>query len=708
MSAFHRLSPGDWITFEDEAQQVTGFSDTCVRLRSSTGRGQLILTAELLSDPGFAPRPPGDGPPPQPVAAVDALAVLDDLPQQEAQRVLDLEAHLLEVVSGYRSGDAGTAEPGEPRPQYDPALPVEQRVKAKADELGRTPRAVFQQLRKWREEGVRALVDKRKVRPSNPLAGVDPRIIDAIRQQAAYEVEDSTGGLPRFRRRVQKRLDEQHGPGAVALPSKDTFRRHVALLTNGRYTFGPSSTRRTNAGQPDRMFGHVIAMRPGELVMLDTTRLDVIAYDPLTDATVPVELTVCLDLFSRSILSWRMTPEGTKGIEIGMLVADAMMPEPMRPAWTESLRFSMDKIPYKRLAEFDERLALAAARPVIYPESLMIDHGKPYESDVLRRACRKLGINILPSREGKPTDKPEVEAAFDTIREQFSEHVAGYKGSSVAQRGRDVEASARWTISELEEFFAEYVVTVYQRRRHGGLTVPGHPKQHLSPNEAYAMGVEMAGYVTCPSDPDLYYELLPIIWRQIRPGGVQSDYLFYDDPVIYKHRNEKSHYKNPRYPKLSGLWPIRIDPRNLLHAYFYDELGDQKWHVLTWTHALETHRPFTDVMLREVKRLLAERGKRPDEEAEIAATLEALQNRTDSPQSWSTSDRRRATKEAERARAVARDQRRAAAAAEPAIALYAVPDLADESQDDPEEITVDLSDLTAAEIWSPRASKAAR
>jgi len=29
-----------------------------------------------------------------------------------------------------------------------------------------------------------------------------------------------------------------------------------------------------------------------------------------------------------------------------------------------------------------------------------------------------------------------------------------------------VAAVARWTVAELEEFFAEYVVPVYQRRRH--------------------------------------------------------------------------------------------------------------------------------------------------------------------------------------------------------------------------------------------------
>ncbi|MEU1465193.1 hypothetical protein ABZ467_31835 [Streptomyces sp. NPDC005727] len=38
--------------------------------------------------------------------------------------LLELEGHLLESVTGYRSGDALTPEPGEPRAPYNPADPA--------------------------------------------------------------------------------------------------------------------------------------------------------------------------------------------------------------------------------------------------------------------------------------------------------------------------------------------------------------------------------------------------------------------------------------------------------------------------------------------------------------------------------------------------------------------------------------------------------
>jgi hypothetical protein len=325
-----RLAYGDWIEFEDERHQVVGWADTAVRLRSETGAMQLIAAAALMAAPSFRPAEAPSDTEDGAGLALDPTALLDGIPDDAVKKAIDLEAHLLEVTTGYRSGDPDTAEPGEPRPEYLPELSLHQRIQPKATELGYTPRRLYQMINSWEADGIWALVDKRKARPRNPLARLDPRIIDAIRDQDAAERFDSTGSVKRFRRRVQNRLDAAHGEGAVPLPSEDTFRRAARLLLNGRHTFGSSKTRQTTANQPQRSFGHLTAQRPGEVVMLDTTPLDVLAYDPLTDSTGRVELTIAIDLCTRSLLAWRLTPEGTKSIDIGLLVADAMTPEPMR------------------------------------------------------------------------------------------------------------------------------------------------------------------------------------------------------------------------------------------------------------------------------------------------------------------------------------------------------------------------------------------
>jgi putative transposase len=64
---------------------------------------------------------------------------------------------------------------------------------------------------------------------------------------------------------------------------------------------------------------------------------------------------------------------------------------------------------------------------VVFPEKVIIDHGKAFASQARKDACRRYGISVQDARAYRPTDKPQVEAAFKTIRSGFSQHVAGYK-----------------------------------------------------------------------------------------------------------------------------------------------------------------------------------------------------------------------------------------------------------------------------------------
>lgn len=728
MSKPHRLATGQWIQFCDQQYQVVGFTDTCTRIRARTGRNsELVMTSVLLAECILTPESGQE--PATPVhggIATDAAgtgcgededqivfggwddgALWDDIAHADRAAAQEMEAHLLEATTGFRSGTCDLAQPDEPRPQYLPSLPVHQRMQTKATELGYTRRRLWQLLAAYREHGVTELIDGRKLKGRNPLSRLDPRIVAAVLDQAAMEESESTGTMTRFRRRVQNRVDATHGPGAVTLPSQSTFRRALEPLLSGRYTFSSAKTRQTNTTRPGTPLAHVTAYRPGEIVMIDTSRLDVIAYDPVLDETYSCEITVAIDLYTRSLLAWRITPLGTKGIDIGLLVSDAMTPEPMRPGWKDALRFAYLRMPLKRQLSIDERFAAAAARPVIYPETILVDQGKPYKSEVMRRACNSLGISYPLARKGKPTDKPEVEAVFNTIRSQFSQHVAGYKGSDVASRGRDPQAQSRWTITELEEFFAEYVVAVYQRRWHKGLTVPGHPGHVLSPNEAYAFGIQQAGFVTCPTDPTMYFRLLPVEWRQITSHGVQLGNLHYDDA---NGALAELAMVKPPYPNLSGrassdAWPIRYDPRNLLHAYIHNPLRDE-WVQLRWTHALDEHQPFTDNTLREMIKFIGPRHDRRALEIEVAAALADLQNRTDAPETWTATDRRRAVRDAERARAAARDRQRAVATTtvpthDRSAPLHAVPALPEGSLADNtiDLDDIDLSQVSAAKVW---------
>jgi hypothetical protein len=63
-------------------------------------------------------------------------------------------------------------------------------------------------------------------------------------------------------------------------------------------------------------------------------------------------------------------------------------------------------LPHHRMLELDQRLAHAAARPVIVPETIVCDHGKAFISQNFRSSCRTLGITFQPAHPRTPTEYP--------------------------------------------------------------------------------------------------------------------------------------------------------------------------------------------------------------------------------------------------------------------------------------------------------------
>jgi transposase InsO family protein len=114
----------------------------------------------------------------------------------------------------------------------------------------------------------------------------------------------------------------------------------------------------------------------------------------------------------------------------------------------------------------------AANPPAVYPETVLIDHGKVYKSDAFFRICRTPGTNVQFARLAAPTDESPLERVFGIIRHHFLSLLRGYTGSDIASRGSDTEKDTFYLINEIEEMFGEWVATYWQRRAHGGLHLP--------------------------------------------------------------------------------------------------------------------------------------------------------------------------------------------------------------------------------------------
>jgi transposase InsO family protein len=246
------------------------------------------------------------------------------------------------------------------------------------------------------------------------------------------------------------------------LPSRATLYRLYSRLSAGRHTTGSAATRRGLAGRPQRVFSAACPAAPGELMEIDSTPLDVLV---LLDDGVPgrVELTAMIDVATRTVTAAVLRPTA-RSVDACVLLSRTLTPEPMRPGWAATLAMAHSSLPYERLLSIDERLEHAAARPVIVPDIIVIDHGSVFVSDNFRSSCRHLGISLQPAHLATGSDKPHIERMFSSLATMFCQFATGYLGRSTDRRGRHVAGRPLWSMLEMQDLLDEWLISVFTDR----------------------------------------------------------------------------------------------------------------------------------------------------------------------------------------------------------------------------------------------------
>ncbi|GAA0626119.1 Mu transposase C-terminal domain-containing protein [Streptomyces crystallinus] len=601
------LRTGDWVSFDDTDHQVVALSGTSVRLRSSDGSETVVLASYLMASPDFAVT--GADPLPE----LEPSGLLSTVPASVLAAAQEWERHVVEVETGLPSD----AAPGStPRPEYEPATrSLAERDAAKAAELGVGIRTVQGRRYAYARQGLWGLVDQRTTRLANTTGRADARLVTVIEEAVAAETPASTGTRSRLIRRVIKQIEETHGPGVVPIPSRSTLYKLVDRLSTGRHTFGSAVTRRQTANRPQKPFTPTFAARPGEQVQIDSTPLDVMVVLD-SGLTARADLTIAVDVATRTICAAVLRPVGTKAVDASLLLAKMLVPEPMRPGWAASLRMAASRMPHKRLLDVDARMQQAAAKPVIVPDTIVIDGGKVFLSDTFTRACNRLGISVQRARPRTPTDKAIVEATFSAINTLFCQHLAGYTGPNVSRRGERVEDQAAWTIPELQDLLDEWVLAGWQARPHDSLRDPYRPKKAISPNDEYASLVAACGYLPLVLRGEDYLELLPVSWRAINDYGIRIGYRTYDTPDLGPFRRQHSGHTTKR-----GLWEVHYDPYDLSQVFVRTPRG---WVTVPWVHLPLVSARFADFTWQHARRLATETGLDNTNEAAVARVLDTL------------------------------------------------------------------------------------
>lgn len=145
---------------------------------------------------------------------------------------------------------------------------------------------------------------------------------------ASFE-QESNPTKDRLRRLTEKALSDEYPKVRIEMPPATTFNRLVSRLAKGSNLFGSAKTRRSIANRPQTPYRHFFASRPGELVLIDSTPLDAFAMNPYSFEWVQIQLTIALDLYSRSLLAWRFTPVSTGAVDAALLLYDILRPKAM-------------------------------------------------------------------------------------------------------------------------------------------------------------------------------------------------------------------------------------------------------------------------------------------------------------------------------------------------------------------------------------------
>ena len=536
------LRLGDWVQFDGDDHQVVGLNGTAVRLRSSAGTEQVLLTGYLMAAPDFCVVGTAELP------GVEPFGLLDSLPEDVLDAARYWERHVVEIETGLPPHAPLDATP---KPEYDPAVHgLAERQRAKAAELGVSYRTIESRRSRYITQGLWGLVDQRAVRTWEVTGRADSRVVEVVREIIAEETDTSTGTRSRLIRRVAKRVEQIHGHGVVPMPGRTALYELVDRLPEGKHTFGSAVTRRQMANRPAGLFTPTFASRPGEQVQIDSTPIDVMV---VLDDGLPVRADLtAVDVATRTICAGVLRPVGTKAVDAALLLAKMLVPEPMRPGWANALRLSASRMPYARLVDIDTRMRESAARPVIVPDQIVIDHGRVFVSETFVRACDRLGISVQTCRPGTPTDKGVVEATNASVKTLFAQYVAGYTGGNPTMRGRDV--TGEWTIGELQDLLDECLIC-WQHRPHDELRDPHQPRRVLTPNEKYAALVAAAGYLPLTLTGEDYLELLPVQWRRITDEGIQLDNRTYNDAALGPYRHQRS-----GIVAKGNRWEVHFDP----------------------------------------------------------------------------------------------------------------------------------------------------
>jgi len=600
-----------------------------VKLRDVTDEVREVRWDELTTIRGIA-----DG---QISALCDPLRPVWDTLDTDARNVaLGRLEVVQEILTGYRNGHPEWARPGEPFFPFGPGFGASEsrRCEAMAAALsqegqanrllqrrvdegeiqsaGTSPSTVRNWLRAWKRGGLLALIDGRSLRVSIGWEAIDPRYRAAAREVIdALDGDQSSVSINELDRRIRVKLVNE-GARDLVTPQRIT-QSFLSALKGEKGSTTRAQKTHALAGVSGK--SHFSAIKPGQIVAIDVTRADNLVYDALTGKPCSVEIITAIDVATRVVLAIRVVPRSADGIDASLLIYDVCRPFSMMVDGTTIGNWRWVGLPgcldlshvdvrstRRRMTPDFTTLQGEHPNPSVMPDAVRCDNGSIFISARFRALLRDLGIDLLLSRGGKPTDNPHVERWHETIQRALQQ-IPGYKGRNVSERGALVAKETLLTAAELEGHLKRFVALDYHRAHHTGLILPGETEGRLCPLEMWDVMIEATGCLDVPQSPDLIYQFLPIRWGTIGDTGVELSNMVYDSDHLDEYRVLPRGY----FRDQDQAAPFFRDPRDVSRIWFSDPTT-KRVVPIPWRGANRIDAPMTETIVDEARKRIRQRG----------------------------------------------------------------------------------------------------
>lgn len=381
----------------------------------------------------------------------------------------------------------------------------------------------------------------------------------------------------------------------VKIPHENTVRNRIKELSDKEVIKMRESRRHGERLYRNTDGAFPAGKQPLEVVQIDHTPVDLIIVDEQYRKPIGRPfLTLAIDVYSRMIVGFYISLEEPSYFSASQCISQLIL--------------SKENVLKEHNVE--------GSWPVWgIPKVIHMDNGAEFRSEDLQLACENFGISI----EWRPVARPQFGAHIERLIGTSMQEVHRLPGttfSNIQQRGEyNSEKEAIMTLSEFEQWYCEYVVNVYNKRKHSMID--------MTPEQKYEIGIFGDEYTMGRGLPEkiedeefLKLSFLPTEKRTIQQTGVSIDKIHYYHDVLRKWIKAKDENNKGR------KFIFKIDPRDISSIWFFDPEIKEFFKI---PYRNVTYPKISRWELRKVKKYLAEKNMRDYDESTIFSAYNKMQ-----------------------------------------------------------------------------------